>query len=160
MSWMWGRLILSRVRVTLDGVWIDNWIYWPLSNRNYTSLTELHTRNIIVTTAHIKSSLVIDFNTVLWRPYRLAYIPQLNQLHRLSLLFTHSLAILSALQLTPRLAAISHQPLHRLTFDWLSSESESEILYDWRFTANQFVLATSPLRLTTSIFFSTEHLRS
>jgi hypothetical protein len=30
------------------------------------------------------------------------------------------------------------------------SESESEILYDWRFTANQFVSATSPLRLTTS----------
>jgi hypothetical protein len=29
------------------------------------------------------------------------------------------------------------------------SESESELLYDWRF---QFVLATSPLRLTTSNF--------
>jgi hypothetical protein len=32
-------------------------------------------------------------------------------------------------------------------------ESESESLYDWPFTANQFVLATSPLRLTTSNFF-------
>jgi hypothetical protein len=32
------------------------------------------------------------------------------------------------------------------------SESESELLYDWRFTANQFVLATSPLSLTTSNF--------
>jgi hypothetical protein len=31
-------------------------------------------------------------------------------------------------------------------------ESESELLYGWRFTANQFVLATSPLRLTTSNF--------
>jgi hypothetical protein len=30
--------------------------------------------------------------------------------------------------------------------------SESELLYDWRFTANQIVLATSPLRLTTSNF--------
>jgi hypothetical protein len=29
---------------------------------------------------------------------------------------------------------------------------ESELLYDWRFTANQFVLATGPLRLTTSNF--------
>jgi hypothetical protein len=28
-------------------------------------------------------------------------------------------------------------------------ESQSELLYDWRFTANKFVLATSPLRLTT-----------
>jgi hypothetical protein len=31
-------------------------------------------------------------------------------------------------------------------------ESESKLLYDWRFTANQFVLVTSPLRPTTSIF--------
>jgi hypothetical protein len=28
--------------------------------------------------------------------------------------------------------------------------STHELLYDWRFTANQFVLATSPLRLTTN----------
>jgi hypothetical protein len=32
------------------------------------------------------------------------------------------------------------------------SQSESELLYDWRFTANQFFLATSLLRLTTSNF--------
>jgi hypothetical protein len=32
------------------------------------------------------------------------------------------------------------------------SESESELLYDWRSTANHFVLATSPLRPTTRIF--------
>jgi hypothetical protein len=30
---------------------------------------------------------------------------------------------------------------------------ESELHYQYRFTANQFVLATSPLRLTTGIFF-------
>jgi hypothetical protein len=30
---------------------------------------------------------------------------------------------------------------------------QRELLHDWRFTANQFVFATSPLRLTTSIFF-------
>jgi hypothetical protein len=33
-------------------------------------------------------------------------------------------------------------------------ESVSELPYDWRFTANQFVLATSPLRLTTSNFIN------
>jgi hypothetical protein len=33
------------------------------------------------------------------------------------------------------------------------SESESELLYDWRFTANHFVLAPSPLRITTRDFF-------
>jgi hypothetical protein len=32
------------------------------------------------------------------------------------------------------------------------SQSDSELLYDWRFTANQFVLAISPLGLTTSNF--------
>jgi hypothetical protein len=78
---------------------------------------------------------------------------------------------------TARLAAISHQPPSLLFTDWLStnplsslptelqghlistnwvrvrvreseSESESELLYDWRFTANQFFLLTSPLKLT------------
>jgi hypothetical protein len=55
--------------------------------------------------------------------------------------------------LTPRLAAISHQPSTHPFTDWLTAaESESELLYDWWFTANQFVLATSLLRLTTRIF--------
>jgi hypothetical protein len=44
------------------------------------------------------------------------------------------------------------------------SESElvSEILYDWRFTVNQFVLAPSPLRFMTRdifFFFATDPLR-
>jgi hypothetical protein len=33
------------------------------------------------------------------------------------------------------------------------SVSESELLQDWRFTANQFVLVPSPLRLTARYFF-------
>jgi hypothetical protein len=40
------------------------------------------------------------------------------------------------------------------------SASELELLYDWQFTAKQFVLATSPLGLMASDFFSTEHFRS
>jgi hypothetical protein len=32
--------------------------------------------------------------------------------------------------------------------------SESELLYDWRFTVNQFNLAPSPLRPTTRVFFN------
>jgi hypothetical protein len=39
------------------------------------------------------------------------------------------------------------------------NKTASELLYDWRFTANQFALAPSPLRLTTNIFI-TEPLRS
>jgi hypothetical protein len=40
-----------------------------------------------------------------------------------------------------------------------SAEYVTELLCDWWFTANQFVLAPSPLRITIR-FFSTEHLRS
>jgi hypothetical protein len=29
------RIILSRLWVTIDGVWIGNWIYWTLTDRNY-----------------------------------------------------------------------------------------------------------------------------
>jgi hypothetical protein len=47
----------------------------------------------------------------------------------------------------PHLHTEKWQPL-------LESESESELLYDWLFTANQFILAPSPLRLTARILFS------
>jgi hypothetical protein len=39
-----------------------------------------------------------------------------------------------------------------ILYERIGSESESELLYYWRFTVNQFVLAISPLRLTTSNF--------
>jgi hypothetical protein len=43
--------------------------------------------------------------------------------------------------------------MHTQTGFILTPGSESQLLYDWRFTSNQFVLVTSPLRITTSIFF-------
>jgi hypothetical protein len=48
----------------------------------------------------------------------------------------------------------SQHPVQNLTPNWqlTVSESESDLLYDWRFNANQFVSARSPLRLTTSNF--------
>jgi hypothetical protein len=53
-------------------------------------------------------------------------------------------------------------PLYSLVLlqfsSWFESESESELLYNWLFTTNQFVLAPSPLRLTI-IIFPAEHLR-
>jgi hypothetical protein len=35
----------------------------------------------------------------------------------------------------------------------LNSKSKSKLLYDWRFTANQFILASGPLRPTTRDIF-------
>jgi hypothetical protein len=53
--------------------------------------------------------------------------------------------------LPPAQVLSSHTPVQNSQLT--KSESESELLYDGRFTANQLVLATSPLRLTTSNFF-------
>jgi hypothetical protein len=47
--------------------------------------------------------------------------------------------------------AISIDSLNSMTTT--NSLSESELLYDWRFTGTLFVLETSPLRLTISNFF-------
>jgi hypothetical protein len=53
-----GRYILSQVWATLDGI-LDNWIYWPLTDRKFKQLQQSHwvTPNITVTRAPINSSL-------------------------------------------------------------------------------------------------------
>jgi hypothetical protein len=52
------------------------------------------------------------------------------------------------------------EPASTLAWTSANSKSKSELLYGWRFTANQFILASSPLRLTTRDFFpTTEPLR-
>jgi hypothetical protein len=57
--------------------------------------------------------------------------------------------------------AINEDPLLIRSFNngstalcWaLADFSELQLLYDWRFTANQFILAPSPLRITARFFF-------
>jgi hypothetical protein len=53
-----------------------------------------------------------------------------------------------------RLLAIIHEPPNLLTAvsRLFRNQSESELLYDWRFTAIKFFLAAIPLRLTASNF--------
>jgi hypothetical protein len=55
---------------------------------------------------------------------------------------------------------LSNSLTNQLTATKSKSKLKSELLYDWLFTANQFVLATSPLRLTIRDFISTEPLPS
>jgi hypothetical protein len=43
------------------------------------------------------------------------------------------------------------RPISSFRRSVINSVQSSELLYDWRFTANQFVFATSPLRTTTRI---------
>jgi hypothetical protein len=51
--------------------------------------------------------------------------------------------------------ALTMSSLHRLITLWTlqKSKSESKLLYDWRFTASQFILVSSPLRLTVRDLF-------
>jgi hypothetical protein len=55
--------------------------------------------------------------------------------------------------------SLSHQQLTTTELPWSESESESELLYVWRFTANQFVLAPSPFEFHDQrLFFSNSTL--
>jgi hypothetical protein len=50
-------ILMSRVRVIIDGVWTGNWIFDRLlivTTNNYTSLTELRTVNCTEITVHLK----------------------------------------------------------------------------------------------------------
>jgi hypothetical protein len=49
------------------------------------------------------------------------------------------------------LFSLAGDPLHNYSIS--ESESESELLYEWRFTTNQFFLEPSLLRVTTFFFF-------
>jgi hypothetical protein len=70
------------------------------------------------------------------------YTLQFTRAHRLGFFVT-----LSASRLLVMASSSSSLPTV------YSSKSKSKLFYDWRFTANQFVLASSPLRPTTRLFF-------
>jgi hypothetical protein len=114
--------IIALLNVFRDGFSIGNWICWIftlVSTNNSYSLSELHTQNFIVTTAHIKFSqsqplLGSDFNGGRCPSSGFPNCPR------------------------PHLPATLFSQVQRL-----NSKSKSKLLYDWRFTVNQFVLAPS-----------------
>jgi hypothetical protein len=123
---------------------------------NYSATANLHTLQITTAPAKLFHP-AMPSSAVPWQRLLTVEILQLPALRS----YLHSLPCSTQLstenwQLTPRLTTISHQPPSLLSRDWLSlhwvRESNSELLYDSRFTTNQFVLATSPLRLTASNF--------
>jgi hypothetical protein len=120
------------VCMTTDGV-LNYWIYWPLTCRTTNNYN-----------CNCKS--LTELHTVM------------SSLHSPTADWTPG-AIFSAFlaELYSRLTA--HLELRNFAAD-SESESESELLYDWRFTANQLVLAPRSFRLTTNNSFPTERLRS
>jgi hypothetical protein len=146
--------------------------------RNYKCLRHLHTPKITLTTAHIKSSQ--SSLAVVWWRLPTADVPltlgsrivpglsyQILTSHNCNSLSYLSGKLLLALDSTVILGSESRgltslgvvQFYSDLSVS-LNSKLKSKLLYDERFTANQFVLAPSPLRLTTRDFFATEPLWS
>jgi hypothetical protein len=128
---------------------MDDWIYWhhihtPLRTTiNYSAIADTHTHARARTHAHTLSlcsqpSLVVSWQRILTSNYT-------------SLLVT-------AEHLKPTL----HSPIPFLSFLLnhlrLPSPSilivaKSKSLYDWWYTATKFILASSPLRITTTDYF-------
>jgi hypothetical protein len=115
--------------VAIDGFWIDNWIYWTQITKtvslNY-SKDHCNYSTHKFFSVFISRCLVEDSNC---ERSPSSGLPNLASATRFSLL---------------RIAN-----LNRLN----NNDPKYNLLYDWRFTANQFILAPSPLRPTTLDFF-------
>jgi hypothetical protein len=175
--------------VTIDGAWIDERIYWPLeTTSNYSSIANLHTLQITTAPAMPFSSLLFlhqpfpgnGFNSedswaslvqVVFTVSRAELNSQLTS--RLAAISHQPPSLLfkgwlwtsrflvtdptdgdsSASVVTPLPAGNTPQPKRHL-FTASLAELSSQLTARFRVT-----LQPSPLRPTTSIFFSTEHLR-
>jgi hypothetical protein len=116
-------------------VWSGNWIYWSLL-----------LQALVIT---------INYNNSLFSRTLLPRLPRIRSILNLSALSILMWSLLYSHLNWTTIGSILICLLWICSLFWTvlsESESESELLYDWRFTANQFVLATSPLRLTTSNF--------
>jgi hypothetical protein len=136
----------------------------PLSNDSHCSTSKI----IIIIICHDYELLygVPDWKLDLWTTLThdlwllLIIALSLNSiLHKSAQAKSFQSFVFSSVSSWQRLLTVGNLQLHRPSFLFTDSESESKLLYDWWFTANQFVLVTNPLRLTTSVF-STEHLLS
>jgi hypothetical protein len=124
-------LLLSHARVTADKIWIINQIYLTLKHT-------IRDNALQITVTHI---LVFSFMVVT------SLLGSGFQRRTLPFLWVPELSLASATsnsRLTVSLRTLSRP---------LESESESELHNEWRFTANQFVLPPSRLRITTTDYF-------
>jgi hypothetical protein len=141
-----------------------NW--WVDLLTTYTHPSELQSLTVLSLSSTIHKSLhtpsesfcsLLPSSTIPWQRLVTVEMPQLNAPSS----YLHSLPRRTQLS-TNNSQAGGHftawLPTDSLSTDKSTgskSKSKSELLYDWRFTANQFVLASSPLRpTTTDLFFN------
>jgi hypothetical protein len=129
--------------VTTDGVRNADCIYWPLIHPQI--FTILY--RVLKHTAECLQSLTVSTNRILVTVFNTGTIT-------LSLNYTFQIShIMCSLH---RCIVATNPALHSFTYrthsqlNWV--KSKSKLLYDWRFTANQFALASSPARPTTTNF--------
>jgi hypothetical protein len=151
-------LILSRDWVTKYAVWICNQISEHLqivSASDYSAIAHsLH--NVLsllnLTWLHpclISTSSAVDPSALLLHGSGPPWLALITQLY--SSLLRNDLQQWGILRLPTVYCRLT--TLDWLCLDWFASEAKSELLYDWRFTASQFILVPSPFRITTRIFF-------
>jgi hypothetical protein len=87
------------------------------------------------------------YTIVAREPISTAYI--INPSHQSLCLYVYPL-IVARQQLGINFFVLSQSRHHN--YQNLKTKLNSELLYDWRFTAKQFVLASSPFRFTTRFF--------
>jgi hypothetical protein len=153
------------VTVTTDGVRIGNWIYWTLTfvtTNNYDSFTELHISNITATTANIhfsQFSLAVAWWRLPMTDFHLPLCSSILRVPRNSWRLLYCLSCETPLNLedqfpkfiSPRNRVTSYTPRQWAPFS--SPPTTRTDMVEVFEPANQFVLASSPLRLTARMFF-------
>jgi hypothetical protein len=154
------------------GYGLVNWIYWHTctyhSELHFTDHwhTQTNVCNLLVSTRRFLAT-----NLTLWEFFSFPHSGLLVMATHTELYSTDNSAnwdlgwwsfnttllvfpLQADFQLNWQLNCLTHQPAscHFSQLNCWQLTPESELLYDWWFTANQFILVTNPLRLTTSNF--------
>jgi hypothetical protein len=106
--------------VTINEVWIGNQIYWTLKNTQLMTIQITITQRLVLSLTALTALLGSGFQL---RTSPFIWVPELSPASTLNCLHAESLST----------------TLNTLV---VKSKSKSKLLYDWRFTANQFVLAS------------------
>jgi hypothetical protein len=160
-------IILSRVLVPIDVFWLIEWlidcicctlyIHTPRDYGQYSAITGLHPLQITVElglSVFTSRILVTDLSQSHCHCKSHVKFPLHSLTPFLSLFCNCQFGRLDSIQFFCSQAHVPagwHFETRLVTLRLLlSTTSKSKLIYDWRITANQFVLESNPLRLTTT----------